>query len=1135
MAFHVNTFRAMDQSKLENRKQESHSRERPAFHDPLGPVVGTTITNQTGANNRSEHTFAPENGKQIRFENSSGNSSDNSSDNVVDNSSVAMSRRFSKNENNGGAATLKNSRNTMVDEGYSHKASFKVKSEPRKRHRLTLVCNNCKKRKIKCNKQVPCDSCVKSGNSQSCCYDAALSPSNTTMPYVSSARRPIVLKEEQIVMPKRHKTSQDRKLIPHTTTIGNKAAYNAKNDVFHSAIVASNGNNGETYSGNVDSSGGGQKVNIYKKELDALKERIRQLESLNGSQTALAPTSGAYSAVSESNMTPSLVPTSSYAVDESAQKQMNLPPPPSSSILSSYSPLSGEQQSGSTSSTTLGTPSSVAIQKILDSKPLYQPTYNAPIKLPPINWKATQSSSTVSSTPVSDDLAKSRSHSQPDGNAQELTSLLGINPVSQQSDGINFYRFDKDTPFSWSSLMKSDDQLRSLLQYVKTQHAVLDEDISYPKSPSELEMFDTSTQEYRSLIRQTMSRTTYDHHQSLTDRITERLPEKEIVWLLIDRFFEFLYPFLPFVDQLTFIEDMERLLGPREQESTGFDIPSHIKLHKETYEHDMAMLGILLLMMRFGYLSLFRNNDDFNIETIQGGTSARVISVSRLLRHPISIDLAELARECLAGFNVLDENIPFTFSTLQLMFFMRFYCRLSPEDGWVHDVIDYHGAIVRMSLAMKLNIDPDQVHPSESPRMKNLRRKMWNFLVIADVHNSLAFGSPLYIKEETCHTKVVYITEENSNIIGNFEREKFIFEVVHKKSYDFHVRMKSMLKFILDRNSTTPLSQIVDKLNDFEVLVNEHFGGSSIVNAICGDCKWKVVCNKGDYVNILNEDDRLSLSCFERIHTIKVFLSINTFLMTIYYYMYLFYGDSSNNISWFYLKKSMIYITDLIPTYHSLLNESQTCSDFIINPTLQGLIHKSNQVQLSLIIKFSMNSGDEKLRSLLVTTYQILINLIGGISKRYYYAWKITKGHTYFLSVIQSQAFQRWMLQQGGVESRYSKYQLDGLKTIVSRCIDKTQENRENRRSGKNRNALTESECSENTQEFSRETSRTPPSLPGSNVASSPSMANTDQQWIDLIFNIKNDPATRELTLFDLFDELESNPLGAKNKLQDDK
>ncbi|CAI4580177.1 AIF_collapsed_G0031310.mRNA.1.CDS.1 [Saccharomyces cerevisiae] len=40
----------------------------------------------------------------------------------------------------------------------------------KKRHRITVVCTNCKKRKSKCDRTKPCGTCVRLGDVDSCVY-----------------------------------------------------------------------------------------------------------------------------------------------------------------------------------------------------------------------------------------------------------------------------------------------------------------------------------------------------------------------------------------------------------------------------------------------------------------------------------------------------------------------------------------------------------------------------------------------------------------------------------------------------------------------------------------------------------------------------------------------------------------------------------------------------------------------------------------------------------------------------------------------------------------------------------------------------------------------------------------------------
>src|SRR3984957_9783330 len=58
---------------------------------------------------------------------------------------------------------------TSSHSGHSPDQNFRV---VRKRNRVPLSCGPCRHRKLKCNRQSPCDNCTKRGDALSCAYAA---------------------------------------------------------------------------------------------------------------------------------------------------------------------------------------------------------------------------------------------------------------------------------------------------------------------------------------------------------------------------------------------------------------------------------------------------------------------------------------------------------------------------------------------------------------------------------------------------------------------------------------------------------------------------------------------------------------------------------------------------------------------------------------------------------------------------------------------------------------------------------------------------------------------------------------------------------------------------------------------------
>lgn len=92
-----------------------------------------------------------------------------------------------------------------------------------------------------------------------------------------------------------------------------------------------------------------------------------------------------------------------------------------------------------------------------------------------------------------------------------------------------------------------------------------------------------------------------DEELKLIEKIELVLPNKRITWKLIERFFTHLYPFFAIIDELYFKSLINRLLGP---ESSDDEKISKLKVEKRL---DFVYLGLLLIVLRLSYLSLFSN------------------------------------------------------------------------------------------------------------------------------------------------------------------------------------------------------------------------------------------------------------------------------------------------------------------------------------------------------------------------------------------------------------------------------------------------------------------------------------------------------------------------------------------------
>jgi hypothetical protein len=125
----------------------------------------------------------------------------------------------------------------------------------------------------------------------------------------------------------------------------------------------------------------------------------------------------------------------------------------------------------------------------------------------------------------------------------------------------------------------------------------------------------------------------------------------------------------------------------------------------------------------------------------------------------------------------------------------------------------------------------------------------------------------------------------------------------------------------------------------------------------------------------------------------------------------------------------LISNADVLPFYFDLLGENEIICDMIINPTLENIIFKSNQINFSLIIKVNFKIHEMKSQpdhplkfasdpsynayylslcrssSYLTRCAEVSIAAVSKLSNRYYQAWRITKSQTFILREITTVEF----------------------------------------------------------------------------------------------------------------------------------
>ncbi|KSA03180.1 uncharacterized protein AC631_01077 [Debaryomyces fabryi] len=626
----------------------------------------------------------------------------------------------------------------------------------KKRKRASLVCDNCKKKKIKCDKGHPCSQCIKAKITTSCIYQnngiSEGSPDSGYLPYIDSAKNPMTF------------------------------AANGRN--------ISNGKHTNKHKFNSL-----EEVTIPKEELDDLKGRLQQIESLLKSQ---AP---------QAQVIPKFNDIKSAAEGSGMGKvKIEAVSPIGSPVKLSPYPVKNRNTSVQLPPINWNLPDINSVKPSGQCDMLFG---NTPSSVDSLNTSYTQS--TRSSTSDLDSLSGINPYGDEDETINFYENYTSIH-VQEPMRRINF------GPFAWSSLMKKDSGLRVLWDYVieqkeksnrennfsmmfsQSKHEVTQENTNVITSTFEGDKSDNpeayfkkralETDGYDDMVPYTnvlKARTELYNKKSrlnentlplgltfyegqtgkelrlsdriqlhLIDKIQIILPTRKVIWKLIDRYFTWLYPFIPFIDEESLIKDMTRILGPKSFEDTKI---LQIKVEKRL---DLAYIGILLVVLRLSYLSLFCNKTSVNEERLRTtDPSPEAQDMKFLLSNPININTIDVAQLCLDQFQLLRKS---SFPVLQLGLYIRLYHMYAPEDGDGADGGDaqvLNAMLVQMAYSLGLNREPDNFPDvCNDPKMNHLGRKIWHSLCFLDSYLGFCFGNPLSVDSMFFDTKIPFLKKE---------------------------------------------------------------------------------------------------------------------------------------------------------------------------------------------------------------------------------------------------------------------------------------------------------------------------------------------------------------------------------------
>ena len=658
-------------------------------------------------------------------------------------------------------------------------------------------------------------------------------------------------------------------------------------------------------------------------------------------------------------------------------------------------------------------------------------------------------------------------HYHPDANPE----FIGVNPCSPL-DVLNIHqgvdpiwrmgsRIINYQIYTWVGMVRSDSCLNMVTLYIKDCVDASKNPIQgIPmRSEQEIQAFtelytnkvERPDNELRELKRQVNKHTlllgltvyegVIDPKLQLAEKISMLLPNRKAIWMYIRRFFDRVYPYMPFIDEWQLYEDVERIIGPQSMDS---DAPVSVAVKQWS---DFASIGIFLILLRATYILLFSNQIKEN-ETMLNQLNDLVMElltedtdVSYLMNNPVPIEVSDMAQLCFEQFDRINVDCV---EVVQLGILIRFLQLYSPdllmENGNSQMVMD--ATLIRMAILVGLNREPTNSTETRSDlRKAHLARKLWFVLIGMDMELSIQLGVPRNVFVDQYDVRMPFYTAGAGN---------------------------SRLEW-LEKDIANPYNQLQKIYQDFvrfheEVTNMRYLPKQSKVLADLSRLEHELISFYGDVNEFLKPFDKSKFvfPCYKVLFCRTSLIARISLCKVMFFVMNINEKHGFYDHMYFYQMKMLaIFCYHFIPQIHVLLFGSEECfgekADLFILGTLVYVCHLITNMTFSIVTRASNQLWQlkqdqrfaEKMK--LDRAFAVQVDLLHRlcravtkivrffiatmlrVSQRYYAAWKFSKSHSHILKICRSDDFHAYC-KSNGPERSNLHYNADQVKELTLIC-----------------------------------------------------------------------------------------------------
>ncbi|GME96780.1 unnamed protein product [Ambrosiozyma monospora] len=316
----------------------------------------------------------------------------------------------------------------------------------------------------------------------------------------------------------------------------------------------------------------------------------------------------------------------------------------------------------------------------------------------------------------------------------------------------------------------------------------------YGKSPAFIPIFNKDRQSYAQDL-------------EIIQFIEDKLPSRKAAWLLIDRFFKYVYPFFPYTNESGFLSKITPIIGARDDQTTKLKLKVESRI-------DLIPVALFLLVIHLGSITLYdcAENPVPEVDTDP--------DVRYLIENPINNSMIMLARLATRPFM---SHYGTAYKMFQIYLFLKIADQYSPGQAEQLESQGSYAIVFQTMVKLALNRDPTRyVDLKEKSKVINLLRKTWHGVRCDDYFPGFT-GDDFFCKLVPSNTQLPCFIGESASGVADLEIEKTTISCLLQRT-KFHDLYRDLASVAMNLRGNPYVKDLLEFSTKLEDLVKQELG-----------------------------------------------------------------------------------------------------------------------------------------------------------------------------------------------------------------------------------------------------------------------------------------------------------------------